>query len=156
VHAVDRPRASSRSRLDHRPARSREPLSTHDLDERSPFCPTCEPTDGIEQRLEPHAPLLRATDDRGKILCEHAEFLRMLATDPPHSGGSVEPAQEPRIRCGIRRRRRRGAQDRGDCFGRERITTMHASDQRLAHEKRAGAIEVDVARIDRRSDARAS
>ncbi|MEY4117269.1 MAG: hypothetical protein RLZZ116_597 [Planctomycetota bacterium] len=80
----------------------------------------------------------------------------MLATDPPHAGGSVEPAQQPRIRCGIRRRRRRGAKDRCDCLGRQQVHGGHASDQRLAHEERARAIEVDVARVDRRSDARAS
>jgi hypothetical protein len=154
VHPVDRPRASRRSRLDHGPARAREPLAPNDLDERSPFRPTRESTDGIEQRLEPHAPLLGTTDKRRKVLCEHAEFLRMLAADPPQSGCPVEPTQESWIRSGIRRWRRRGAEDRCNGLGRQRIRGRHASDKRLAHEKRACAIEIDIARVDRCSDTR--
>jgi len=156
VHAVDRPRASRRSRFDHGPARSRKPLAANDLDERAPFCTARESTDGIEQRLEPHAPLLGTTDKRRKVLCKRAELHRMLAADPADPRGSVEPPQEPWIRSGIRRWRRRGPQDRSNCLGRQRIRGRHASGKRLAHEKRACAIEIDIARVNRCSDTRAA
>ena len=154
MHPVDRPRASNRSRLDHGPARTRDPLAPNDLDERSPFRPTRESTDGIEQRLEPHAPLLGTIDKRRKVFFKRAELHRMLAADPSDPRGSVEPPQEPWIRSGIRRWRRRGAEDRCNGLGRQRIRGRHASDKRLAHEKRACAIEIDIARVDRCSDTR--
>ena len=156
VHAIDRTHAWCTSRIRHGPTRSREPLSAHDLDEGSPLRATREPTDGVHQCLEAHTPLFCAPDDPWKFLGERAELLDVVATDSSHAGESIKPPQEPWIRGGTRRWWRRRLQDRGDRFGRECSCRVHAANERLAHEQRARAIEIDVARVDGRCDRCAS